>query len=125
MVLSSRVIPGNERTIARLLDHLSRRGAELFYEAISCVHVSGHACQDELRLMLNLVRPRYFVPIHGEYRHLVRHAALARQVGVEPDQVFLLENGQVLEIDREGAFQTDPVQAGRVFVDGLAGIEKN
>ena len=124
VVLSSRVIPGNERTIARLLDHLSRRGADLFYEAISCVHVSGHACQDELRLMLNLVRPRYFIPIHGEYRHLVRHAALARQVGVEPDQVFLLENGQVLEIDREGAFQTDPVQAGRVFVDGLAGIEE-
>lgn len=124
VVLSSRVIPGNERTIARLLDHLSRRGADLHYEAISCVHVSGHACQDELRLMLNLVRPRYFVPIHGEYRHLVRHSALARQVGVGPDRVFLLENGQVLEIDRHGAFQADPVQAGRVFVDGLAGIEE-
>ncbi len=124
VVLSSRVIPGNERTIARLIDHLSRRGADIYYEAISCVHVSGHACQDELRLMLNLVRPQYFVPIHGEYRHLVRHSALARQVGIESDNVFLLENGQVLEINCRGAFQTDSVQAGRVFVDGLAGIEE-
>ena len=124
VILSSRVIPGNERTIARLIDHLYRRGAEVYYEAIACVHVSGHAAQDELRIMLNLVRPTYFVPVHGEYRFLVRHCELAREVGVDPSGVFLVENGQVLEIDAHGAQLTDPVMAGRVFVDGLAGIEE-
>ena len=124
VILSSRVIPGNERTIAQLIDHLNRRGADVYYEAIACVHVSGHAAQDELRLMLNLVRPQYFVPIHGEYRFLVRHCELAREVGVDPNGVFLLEDGQVLEIDANEARQTDPVTAGRVFVDGLAGIEE-
>lgn len=123
VILSSRVIPGNERTIGRLIDHLHRRGAEVFYEAVACVHVSGHASQDELQLMLNLVRPRYFVPIHGEYRHLVRHCALARGVGVDPTGVFLLENGRVLEISAEEASLVDPVRSGRVFVDGLDGIE--
>lgn len=124
VILSSRVIPGNERTIARLIDHLYRRGAEVYYEAIACVHVSGHACQDELQLMLNLVRPRFFVPIHGEYRYLVRHCQLAREVGIDPAGVFLLENGQVLEITADGAQVTEPIQAGRVFVDGLGGIEE-
>jgi ribonuclease J len=124
VILSSRVIPGNEHTIARLIDHLYRRGAEVYYEAVACVHVSGHAAQDELRIMLNLVRPTYFVPIHGEYRFLVRHCELAREVGVDPNGVFLVENGQVLEIDLHGAQLTEPVTAGRVFVDGLAGIEE-
>jgi len=124
VILSSRVIPGNERTIARLIDHLSRRGATVYYEAIACVHVSGHACQDELQLMLNLVRPRFFVPIHGEYRYLARHCQLARDVGIDPAGVFLLEDGHVLEINAEGAQVVDPVQAGRVFVDGLGGIEE-
>ena len=124
VILSSRVIPGNERTIARLIDHLYRRGAEVYYEAVACVHVSGHAAQDELRIMLNLVRPTYFVPVHGEYRFLVRHCELAREVGVDANGVFLVENGQVLEIDVHGAQLTEPVTAGRVFVDGLAGIEE-
>jgi len=124
VILSARVIPGNERTIARLIDHLCRRGAEVYYEAIACVHVSGHASQEELQLMLNLVRPRYFVPIHGEYRYLVRHCRLAREVGLAPDDIFLLENGQVLEIDAAGARVGEPVPAGRVFVDGLGGVEE-
>lgn len=124
VILSSRVIPGNERTIARLIDHLCRRGAEVYYEAIACVHVSGHASQEELQLMLNLVRPRFFVPVHGEYRYLVRHCELARGVGIDPTGVFLLENGQVLEMTAAGAGVTEPVQAGRVFVDGLGGIEQ-
>lgn len=124
VILSSRVIPGNERTIARLVDHLCRRGAEVYYEAIACVHVSGHAAQDELRLMLNLVRPRYFVPVHGEYRFLARHCALAREVGVDPNNVFLVEDGNVLEIDADEARLAGSVPAGRVFVDGLAGIEE-
>jgi ribonuclease J len=124
VILSSRVIPGNERTIARLLDHLCRRGAEVYYEAIACVHVSGHASQEELQLMLNLLRPQFFVPIHGEFRFLVRHCELARGVGVDPTGVFLLEDGQVLEITTKGAHVTESVQAGRVFVDGLGGIEE-
>lgn len=124
VILSARVIPGNERTIARLIDHLCRRGAEVYYEAIACVHVSGHASQEELQLMLNLVRPRYFVPIHGEYRHLVRHCQLAREVGLAADDIFLLENGQVLEITARGAWVGEPVPAGRVFVDGLGGVEE-
>jgi ribonuclease J len=123
VVLSSRVIPGNDRAIARLIDHLNRRGAEVVYEAVACVHVSGHASRDELQLMLNLVRPRYFVPIHGEYRFLVRHCDLARGVGVDPTGVFLLENGHVLEMTEDGACVVEPVRAGRVFVDGLEGIE--
>jgi ribonuclease J len=124
VILSSRVIPGNERTIARLLDHLYRRGAEVYYEALACVHVSGHASREELQLMLNLVRPQFFVPIHGEFRHLVRHCALAREVGIEPAGVFLLEDGKVLEITDEGAHITESVRAGRVFVDGLGGVEE-
>lgn len=124
VILSSRVIPGNERTIARLVDHLYRRGAEVYYEGVACVHVSGHACQEELQLMLNLVQPRFFVPIHGEYRYLVRHCELARGVGVDPTGVFLLEDGQVLEISDKGASMTAPVRAGRVFVDGLGGVEE-
>ncbi|HXG18072.1 MAG TPA: ribonuclease J [Methylomirabilota bacterium] len=123
VIFSSRVIPGNERAISRLIDHLYRRGAEVYYEAVACVHVSGHASQDELQLMLNLVRPRYFIPIHGEYRFLVRHCDLARGVGVDPTGVFLLENGHVLEITADGAHLSEPVRAGRVFVDGLEGIE--
>jgi ribonuclease J len=122
VILSSRVIPGNERSISRLIDHLYRRGAEVYYEAVACVHVSGHASQDELQLMLNLVRPRYFVPIHGEYRFLVRHCDLARGVGVDPTGVFLLENGHVLEISAQEAHQVESVRAGRVFVDGLDDI---
>ena len=124
VILSSRVIPGNERTIARLLDHLCRRGADVYYEAIACVHVSGHASQEELQLMLNLLRPQFFVPIHGELRFLVRHCELARGVGVDPTGVFLLEDGQVLEITTKGAHVTESVPAGRVFVDGLGGIEE-
>lgn len=124
VILSSRVIPGNERTIARLVDHLCRRGAEVYHEGVACVHVSGHASQEELQLMLNLVRPRYFVPIHGEYRYLVRHCQLAREVGLDPDDIFLLENGQVLEINAERAWVGEPVPAGRVFVDGLGGVEE-
>jgi ribonuclease J len=86
--------------------------------------VSGHASQEELQLMMNLVRPQFFVPIHGEFRHLVRHCALAREVGIDPAGVFLLEDGQVLEITAEGAHVAESVRAGRVFVDGLGGVEE-
>jgi ribonuclease J len=118
VVLSSRIIPGNERAISSLVNHLYRRGAIVYYDRIAHVHVSGHASQEELKLMLNLVTPRYFVPVHGEYRHLVRHIRLATEVGVPAERCHLLEDGDVLELDQSGARRGDRVTAGRVFVDG-------
>jgi len=119
VVLSSRIIPGNEKGIFRMIDHLSRRGAEVIYgTGTPPIHVSGHASQEELTLMLNLVRPRYFVPIHGEYRQLARHAALAghlRHSGL--GESFVLESGDVLEIDARGARKTGRVAVGRVCID--------
>lgn len=118
VVLSSRIIPGNERAITSMINHMYRRGAQVFTPRDAAVHVSGHASQEELALMLNLVRPRYFVPVHGEYRHLAEHIRLARAVGLGEDATFLLENGQTLEIDAAGARRSAPIPAGRVFVDG-------
>jgi ribonuclease J len=118
VVLSSRIIPGNERAISNLVNHLYRRGAVVHYGRNAPIHVSGHASQEELKLVLNLVRPRHFVPVHGEYRHLVRHLHLAREVGVPPDGCHLLEDGDVLELDGAGAERPDRVPAGRVLVDG-------
>lgn len=118
VILSSRFIPGNEKTISNLINHLYRRGAEVHYEKVSDVHVSGHASQEELKTMLQLTRPRYFIPIHGEYRHLVRHIQLAQKVGIPPENCFLLEDGEVLELAPESARRADSVSAGRVFVDG-------
>jgi ribonuclease J len=118
VVLSSRIIPGNERAISSLVNHLYRRGAVVYYDRVAHVHVSGHASQEELKLVLNLVRPRHFVPVHGEYRHLVRHLRLAAEVGVPPERCHLLEDGDVLEIDAAGARRAERVAAGRVFVDG-------
>ena len=118
VILSSKFIPGNEKTIANLINHLYRRGAEVHYEKVSEIHVSGHASQEELKTMLQLTRPRYFVPIHGEYRHLVRHRRLARDVGVAEENCFILEDGDVLELTARSARKIKPIQAGRVFVDG-------
>jgi ribonuclease J len=118
VILSSRIIPGNEKPISNMINHISRRGAAAYHTNNSDVHVSGHASQEELKLVLRLVRPRYFVPVHGEYRHLAKHRALAHTVGLDPESTFLLENGNVLEIDADGARQMESVQAGRVFVDG-------
>src|SRR5206468_1730442 len=99
VVLSSRIIPGNERAISSLVNHLYRRGAVVYYDRVARVHVSGHASQEELKLVLNLVRPRHFVPVHGEYRHLVRHQRLAMEVGIPAAGCHLLEDGDVLELD--------------------------
>ena len=118
VILSSKFIPGNEKTISNLINHLYRRGAEVHYEKVSEIHVSGHASQEELKTMLQLTRPRYFVPIHGEYRHLVKHRKLAQEVGVPQDHCFVLEDGDVLEISATSAKKVQPIQAGRVFVDG-------
>ena len=118
VVLSSRIIPGNERAISSLVNHLYRRGAVVYYDRVARVHVSGHASQEELKLVLNLVRPRHFVPVHGEYRHLVRHQRLAMEVGIPAERCHLLEDGDVLELDDAGARRVERVTAGRVFVDG-------
>jgi ribonuclease J len=118
VILSSKFIPGNEKTISNLINHLYRRGAEVHYEKVSEIHVSGHASQEELKTMLQLTRPRYFVPIHGEYRHLVRHRRLAQDVGLPVENCFILEDGDVLELTANSAKKVKPIQVGRVFVDG-------
>jgi len=119
VVLAATPVPGNERTVARTIDHLYREGATAIHPPLEEVHVSGHASQEELKLMLNLVRPDYFVPIHGDYRNLVRHAGLAAEVGVQPDHIFVVENGSVLEFSPYHGRQAGRVSSGAVFVDGL------
>jgi ribonuclease J len=118
VILSSRSIPGNEKAIARLINLLYRRGAEVFYQETSEVHVSGHASQEELKLIFSLTRPRFFVPVHGEYRHLVKHVQLAETMGVVPGRAVVLENGTPLVVSAEGLFKEERVESGRVFVDG-------
>ena len=118
VILSSRFIPGNEKTISDLINHLYRRGAEVFHENVSEVHVSGHASQEELKLILNLVRPSWFLPIHGEYRHLVQHARLAEKVGIPRERCIIMTNGDVVAFAAGEACVLDKVEHGRVFVDG-------
>jgi len=120
VILSARIIPGNEKAIFRMIDHLFRRRVLVYYEGgrAAPIHVSGHASQEEMKIMLQLIRPKYFVPIHGEYRQLFRHAALAEQVGAVSGQIFLMESGQPIEFTADGgAFRSEPVTAGRVMVD--------
>jgi ribonuclease J len=118
VILSARMIPGNERSIGRIINHLFRRGGNVFYEKVSEVHVSGHASKEELKLMLNLIRPKYFIPIHGEYRHLVYHSMLAKKLGIPKENIFILEDGEILEISAEGARRNGRANSGRVFIDG-------
>ena len=117
VVFSAREIPGNEKAIGRVMNHVSRRGAEVVHEGIKHVHVSGHGSQEELKLMLSLVRPRYFVPIHGEYRQLARHARIASRV-LPATRVLLVENGDVIRFDEQGGRVADKVAAGRILIDG-------
>jgi ribonuclease J len=118
VILSARIIPGNEKSIFRMLDHMFRRRALVYYDnSAGTIHVSGHASQEEQKLMLQLVKPKYFIPVHGEYRHLFRHAALAHQLGVVSGEIMLVEDGRPLEFTEDGAFRRDPVTAGRVLVD--------
>jgi ribonuclease J len=118
VIFSSRVIPGNERVIGRVINALLRRGAEVLWEDVAFVHVSGHASEDDLKQMIELTRPRYFLPVHGEYRHLLQHARLAEGAGVPKDRVFLVEDGLGLELSKTGARVLSGYPAGRVFVDG-------
>lgn len=119
VIISASPIPGNEKFIGRTINHLFRQGADVIYEAFSGVHVSGHASQEELKLMLNLVMPKYFIPVHGEYRHLVKHARLARQVGLPEEHIFIPDIGDVLEFGQSWARVGGKVTAGKVLVDGL------
>jgi len=118
VILSSKFIPGNERAITKIINDLYRRGADVIYEKISQIHVSGHAFQEELKLMINLTRPKYFIPIHGEYRHLVLHSRLAEQVGIVKENILLAENGQIIEFDENGGKVQDSIVTGRVLIDG-------
>ena len=118
VILSARIIPGNEKAIFRMLDHMFRRRALVYYDnAGGTIHVSGHASQEEQKLVLQLVKPKYFIPVHGEYRHLFRHAALAYQLGCVSGEIIVLEDGNTLELTPDGAYKRDPVAAGRVLVD--------
>ncbi len=118
IILSSRFIPGNEKAITSIINSLYRKGANVVYEKVSDIHTSGHAKREELKLMLSLVRPLYFVPIHGEYRHLIRHAQLAKETGIPKDHTMLVENGAVVCFENQEASLGDPVHAGRIMVDG-------
>ncbi len=118
IILSSRFIPGNERTITSIINRLYRMGAEVIYEKVSDIHTSGHAKKEELKLMLRLVKPKYFIPIHGEYRHLVKHAQLALDMGMSKENVLIAEDGDVISFNNQKAAIEDSVLTGRTIVDG-------
>lgn len=119
VVISSSAIPGNEKSISNIINALLLQGANVIFESLYDIHVSGHACKEELKLIHSLTKPRYFVPVHGEYRHLMSHAKLAGDLGMEEEAIFIMANGQVLEIDENGARIAQKVTSGRIFVDGL------
>lgn len=119
VIISATPIPGNEKLVHRTIDYLFRQGAEVIYEAASEIHVSGHASREELKLMHNLIRPKFFVPVHGEFRHLVKHAKLAQETGIPKENIFVVENGQVLEFTPDKGCVAGKVTAGPVLVDGL------
>ncbi|MCF8068660.1 MAG: ribonuclease J [Desulfobacterales bacterium] len=118
IVLSSKFIPGNERAITGIINKLYKRGANLIYEKISEIHVSGHAFREELKMMINLTKPKYFIPIHGEYRHLLLHARLAEDIGIPRENAILVENGQVVEFSKDDVRIQGSVPTGRVLIDG-------
>ena len=120
VILSSSAVPGNESLINRTVDSLFKQGAQVLYDKVAPVHVHGHGGQEELKLLLNLVKPRFFMPIHGEYRHLSFHARLAESVGIPKDNTFVLEDGDILELNPQAAKITGKISAGNVYVDGLS-----
>lgn len=119
IIISATPIPGNEKLVSRTIDYLLRQGAEVIYEKTSGIHVSGHASQEELKLMHNLIRPKFFIPVHGEFRHLTKHSKLAQELGMPKDHIFISENGQVMEFSPEKGSVVGKVTAGVVLVDGL------
>lgn len=119
VIFSANPIPGNEKSVAKTVDQLFKQGANVIHDSVSGMHVSGHASQEELKLMLKVVKPRYFMPVHGEYRHLIKHAQLAEKLGVPRENIFVAENGNVIEFTRQGASLAGKVNAGKVLIDGL------
>ncbi len=119
IIISATPIPGNEKLVSRTIDYLLRQGAEVIYEKTSGIHVSGHASQEELKLMHNLIRPKFFIPVHGEFRHLIKHSKLAQELGMPKANIFISENGQVMEFSPEKGSVVGKVTAGVVLVDGL------
>ena len=118
VIISASAIPGNENMISKVIDSLFQKGAEVIYDRGTPLHVSGHACQEELKMMLALTKPKYFMPVHGEYRMLCKHAELGKLMGVEPKNVIIAENGSVVEISKRGLKRGEPVPAGAVYIDG-------
>lgn len=119
VIISANPIPGNEKLVSRVINQLYKKGAEVIYTALADVHVSGHACQEELKLMHTLVNPKFFIPVHGEYRHLKQHADLAIKLGMPSKNVLIADNGDVIEVTRTSIKKTGTVVSGQVFVDGL------
>lgn len=119
VIISATPIPGNEKLVSRTVDYLFRQGADVIYEKTSGIHVSGHASQEELKLIQNLIRPKFFIPVHGEFRHLVKHAKLAQELGMPKEHIFVADNGQVLEFTKDRGTVAGKVTAGNVLVDGL------
>ena len=119
VIISANPIPGNEKNVSKVIDSLMQIGAEVVYSALEDVHVSGHACQEEQKLILALTKPKYFIPVHGEYRHLIAHSETAKLMGVPKENIFKLENGKILEMDKNSAEFTGTVQSGIILVDGL------
>ena len=118
VIFSSRIIPGNELAAGSMIDGLFRAGARVYYQGSPMVHVSGHGSAEEIKLMINAVKPRFFIPLHGDYRQLVACSRLAQQVGIEKERIFILDPGQVLELSEDTAFMGVSVPAGRMLVDG-------
>ena len=118
VVLSSKFIPGNEKAIAKIINNLYRKGADVIYEKISDIHVSGHAFREELKLMIKLTQPQYVLPVHGEYRHLILHSRLAKEAGIPEENILLADNGQIVEFDKNGGRVNGRIPTGRVLVDG-------
>ncbi|HZK35165.1 MAG TPA: ribonuclease J [Bacillota bacterium] len=119
VIISANAIPGNEKLVSRIIDLLFKKGANVIYDALADIHVSGHACQEELKLIHTLVKPKFFIPVHGEYRHLKQHAILAESLGMPKENIFLCDNGNVLEFTQDTCKISGKVTAGRVLVDGL------
>ena len=119
VIISATPIPGNEKFVSKVIDDLMQIGAEVFYSSLEDIHVSGHACQEEQKLILALAKPKYFIPVHGEYRQLIAHSETAQSMGIDKDKVIMLSNGRVLEINEESAELTTSVPSGRILVDGL------
>ena len=120
VVIAASPIPGNENSVYRMINELFKKGAEVVYDRLADIHASGHACQEELKIILALTRPKYFMPVHGEHRHLIKHSELAQNMGIDPKNIFIGDIGKVLEISAKGARFSGTVPSGKILIDGLS-----